>query len=114
MGGCAAVERLLGRAVPAHQVDLGDIARRSMSDAEEDAPPWALSAGPSRAAVGSRPAMVARVGVRLPGSGLGDSRRSENACKHTYEAFKTIILLKIKLLHFSLKITMISRRFFKR
>jgi hypothetical protein len=62
MGGCAAVERLLGRAVPAHQVDLGDVARRSMSDAEEDAPPWALSAGPSRAAVGSRPAMVARVG----------------------------------------------------
>jgi hypothetical protein len=34
---------------------------------------------------------------------------------YTYEAFKTIILLKIKLLHFSLKITMIkSRRFFKR
>ncbi len=45
----------------------------------------------------------------------GDSRRSENACKHTYEAFKTIISLKIKLLHFILKISMIrSRRFFKR
>jgi hypothetical protein len=54
-------------------------------------------------------------GVRLPGSGSGDSRRSENACKHTYETFKTIISLKIKLLHFSLKITMIrSRMFFKR
>jgi hypothetical protein len=53
--------------------------------------------------------------VRLPGSGSGDSRWSENACKHTYKAFKTIISLKIKLLHFSLKITMIrSRRFFKR
>jgi hypothetical protein len=36
-------------------------------------------------------------------------------CKHTYEVFKIIILLKIKLLYFSLKITMIrSRRFFKR
>jgi hypothetical protein len=32
--------------------------------------------------------------VRLSGSGSGDSRRSENACKHTYEAFKTIISLK--------------------
>jgi hypothetical protein len=36
MGGRAADERLLGRAVPAHRVDLGDVARRSMSDAEED------------------------------------------------------------------------------
>jgi hypothetical protein len=36
MGGRAADERLLGRAVPAHQVDLGDVARRLMSDAEED------------------------------------------------------------------------------
>jgi hypothetical protein len=54
-------------------------------------------------------------GVRLPGSGSGDSRRSENACKHTYEALKTIISFRIKLLHFSLKITRIrSRRFFKR
>jgi hypothetical protein len=54
-------------------------------------------------------------GVRLSGSGSGDSQRSENAYKHTYEAFKIIILLKIKLLHFSLKIIMIrSRRFFKR
>jgi hypothetical protein len=53
--------------------------------------------------------------VSLPGFGSGDSRRSENACKHTYEAFKNIISLKIKLLHFSLKITMIrSRRFDKR
>jgi hypothetical protein len=53
--------------------------------------------------------------VRLPRSGSGDSRRSENACKHTYEAFKTIISLTIKLLHFSLKIIRIrSRRFFKR
>jgi hypothetical protein len=35
--------------------------------------------------------------------------------KHTYEAFKTIISLKIKLLHFSLEITrMRSRMFFKR
>jgi hypothetical protein len=54
-------------------------------------------------------------GVRLPGSGSGDFWRSENACKHTYEAFKIIISLKIKLLHFNLKITMIrSRMFFKR
>jgi hypothetical protein len=54
-------------------------------------------------------------GVCLPGSGSGDSRRSENACKHTYEAFEIIISFKIKLLHFSLKITVIrSRRFFKR
>jgi hypothetical protein len=36
MGGRAAVERLLDRAVPAHRVDLGDVARRSMSNAEED------------------------------------------------------------------------------
>jgi hypothetical protein len=42
---------------------------------------------------------------------MGDSRRSKNACKHTYEAFKTIISLTIKLSHFSLKITrMRSRR----
>jgi hypothetical protein len=35
--------------------------------------------------------------------------------KHTYEAFKPIISLKIKLLHFSLKITRLrSRRCFKR
>jgi hypothetical protein len=27
--------------------------------------------------------------VSLPGFGSGDSRRSENACKHTYEALKT-------------------------
>jgi hypothetical protein len=54
-------------------------------------------------------------GVRLPGSRSDDSRWSENACKHTYEVFKTIILSKIKLLHFRLKITKIrSRRFFKR
>jgi hypothetical protein len=54
-------------------------------------------------------------GVCLPGFGSGDSRRSENACKHTIKEFKTIISLKIKLLHFSLKITMVrSRRFFKR
>jgi hypothetical protein len=53
--------------------------------------------------------------VRLPGSGLGDFRRSDNARKHTYEAFKTIISFRIKLLHFGLKITRIrSRRFFKR
>jgi hypothetical protein len=34
-------------------------------------------------------------GVRLPGSGSGDSWRSENAYKHTYEAFKIIISLKL-------------------
>jgi hypothetical protein len=54
-------------------------------------------------------------GVRLPGSRSGDYRRSENACKHTYEALKIIISLKIKLLHFSLKIIrMRSRMCFKR
>jgi hypothetical protein len=54
-------------------------------------------------------------GVRLLGSRSGDSQWSENACKHTYEAFKIIISWKIKLLHFSLKITrMRSRRCFKR
>jgi hypothetical protein len=54
-------------------------------------------------------------GVRLPGSRSGNYRRSENACKHTYEALKIIISLKIKLLHFSLYITrMRSRRCFKR
>jgi hypothetical protein len=53
--------------------------------------------------------------VRPPGSRLGDSWQSKNACKHTYKAFKTIISLKIKLLHISLKITrMRSRRCFKR
>jgi hypothetical protein len=53
--------------------------------------------------------------VRLLSSGSGDSQQSKNACKHTYEAFKTIISLKIKLLHFSLKITRVrSIRFFKR
>jgi hypothetical protein len=36
MGGRAAVEQLLDRAVPAHRVDLGGVARQSMSDAEED------------------------------------------------------------------------------
>jgi hypothetical protein len=36
MGGRAAVERLLSRAVPAHRVDLGDVARRSTTDGEED------------------------------------------------------------------------------
>jgi hypothetical protein len=35
--------------------------------------------------------------------------------KHTYNTFKTIILLKIKFLHFSLKITWLrNRRYFKR
>jgi hypothetical protein len=35
--------------------------------------------------------------------------------KHTYEAFKTMVSLKIKLLHFSLRITRLrSRRCFKR
>jgi hypothetical protein len=34
-------------------------------------------------------------GVRLPESRSSDSRRSENACKHTYEAFKIIIPLKL-------------------
>jgi hypothetical protein len=54
-------------------------------------------------------------GVQLPRSRSGDSWWSENACKHTYEAFKTIISLKIKLLQFILKITMMrSRRCFKR
>jgi hypothetical protein len=39
-------------------------------------------------------------GARLPGSRSGDPWRSENACKHTYEAFKIIISLKIKLFTF--------------
>jgi hypothetical protein len=43
MGGRAAVERLLGRAVPAHRVDLGDVAHRSTSDVEEDGAVGALS-----------------------------------------------------------------------
>jgi hypothetical protein len=56
-----------------------------------------------------------KYGVYLPGTRSGNSWWSKNACKHTYEAFKIIILLKIKLLHFSLKITrMRSRRCFKR
>jgi hypothetical protein len=38
-------------------------------------------------------------GVRLPRSKSADSQRNENACKHTNEAFKTIISLKIKLWH---------------
>jgi hypothetical protein len=42
--------------------------------------------------------------VHLLGCRLCDSRWSENACKHTYETFKTIISLKIKFLHFSLKL----------
>jgi hypothetical protein len=54
-------------------------------------------------------------GARLLGCRSIDSRWSENAFKHTYEAFKTIISLRIMLLHFSLKIIRIrSRRFFKR
>jgi hypothetical protein len=40
---------------------------------------------------------------------------NQECIKHTYKAFKTIISMKIKLLHFSLKITrMRSRRCFKR
>jgi hypothetical protein len=33
--------------------------------------------------------------VHLLGSRSSDSQRNENTCKHTYEAFKIIILLKI-------------------
>jgi hypothetical protein len=52
---------------------------------------------------------------RLPASRLDGSRQSENACKYTYKAFKIIISLKIKLLHFSLNITrIISKMCFKR
>jgi hypothetical protein len=39
----------------------------------------------------------------------------QECSKHTYEAYKIKISLKIKLLHFALKITrMRSKRFFKR
>jgi hypothetical protein len=72
MGGRTAIERLLGRAVPAHRVDLGDITRRSMSDVEEDgaaagpltdararrwvdAPSWRVSSPHPRAAARDLP-----------------------------------------------------------
>jgi hypothetical protein len=46
---------------------------------------------------------------------IGWFSTKQECSKHMYEAFKTIILLTIKLLHFSLKITRLrSRRCFKR